>query len=39
MDKPNSTMAQQIAEAAPGFETPRTGNTPKSVTVVLSDTA
>jgi uncharacterized protein YbcI len=38
MDKPNSTMAQQIAQAASVFEQQRTGNTPKSVTVVLSDT-
>ena len=38
MDKPNSTMARQIARAASVFERQRTGNTPKSVTVVLSDT-
>lgn len=38
MKKPNSTMARQIAEAASRFEQQRTGNTPKSVTVVLSDT-
>ena len=38
MDKPNSTMARQIAQAAILFEQQRTGNTPKSVTVVLSDT-
>ena len=38
MDKPNSTMAQQIAHAASAFEQQRTGNTPKSVTAVLSDT-
>lgn len=38
MDKSNSTMAQQIAQAASVFEQQRTGNTPKSVTVVLSDT-
>ena len=38
MYKPNSTMAQQIAHAASVFEQQRTGNTPKSVTVVLSDT-
>ena len=37
MDKPNSTMAQQIAQAASVFEQQRTGNTPKSVTVVLSE--
>jgi uncharacterized protein YbcI len=38
MDKPNSTIAQQIAQAATAFEIQRTGNTPRSVTVVLSDT-
>ena len=38
MEKPNSTMARQIAQAASLFEQQRTGNTPKSVTVVLSDT-
>jgi uncharacterized protein YbcI len=38
MDKPSSTMARQIAQAASVFEQQRTGNTPKSVTVVLSDT-
>lgn len=38
MDQPNSTMAQQIAQAASVFEQQRTGNTPRSVTVVLSDT-
>ena len=38
MDKPNSEMARQIAQAAYVFEKQRTGNTPKSVTVVLSDT-
>ena len=38
MDKPNTTMARQIAQAASLFEQQRTGNTPKSVTVVLSDT-
>ena len=38
MDKPDSTIAQQIAQAASAFEQQRTGNTPKSVTVVLSDT-
>ena len=37
MDKPNSTMARQIAQAASAFEQQRTGNTPKSVTVVLSE--
>ena len=38
MDNPDSTMARQIAQAASLFEQQRTGNTPKSVTVVLSDT-
>jgi uncharacterized protein YbcI len=38
MDKPNAAMARQIAQAASAFEQQRTGNTPKSVTVVLSDT-
>jgi uncharacterized protein YbcI len=38
MGKPDSTMAIQIAQAASVFEQQRTGNTPKSVTVVLSDT-
>ena len=38
MDNVNSTMARQIAQAASVFEQQRTGNTPKSVTVVLSDT-
>ncbi len=38
MNKPNSTTARQIAQAATVFERQRTGNTPKSVTVVLSDT-
>jgi uncharacterized protein YbcI len=37
MDKPNSTVAQQIAQAASAFEQQRTGNTPKWVTVVLSE--
>ena len=38
MDKSNSTMAQQIAQAAIAFEQRRTGNhVPKSVTVVLSE--
>jgi uncharacterized protein YbcI len=31
-------MARQIAQAASDFEQQRTGNTPRSVTVVLSDT-
>ncbi len=38
MDKTNSTMARQIAQAASVFEHQRTGITPTSVTVVLSDT-
>jgi uncharacterized protein YbcI len=38
MDKPDPTVAQQIAQAAIAFEQQRTGNRPKSVTVVLSDT-
>jgi uncharacterized protein YbcI len=38
MDKPISTVARDIARAASAFERERTGNTPKSVTVVLSDT-
>ena len=33
----NSSMAQQIAQAASAFEQKRTGNLPSSVTVVLSD--
>lgn len=37
MDKPKTTMAQQIAHAASVFEHRRTGHTPKSVTVVLSE--
>ncbi len=37
MDKSNSTMAQQVAEAASAFERQRTGHVPKSVTVVLSE--
>jgi len=37
MIKSNSTMAQQIAQAAIAFEQKRTGHTPKSVTVVMSD--
>ena len=35
--KSNSTMAQEIAEAASAFEELRTGRGPKSVTVVLSE--
>jgi len=37
MNKSNSSMAQQIAQAATAFEQKRTGHTPKSVTVVMSD--
>jgi uncharacterized protein YbcI len=37
MIKSNSTMAQQIAQAAIAFEHRRTGHRPKSVTVVMSD--
>src|SRR5438874_8789998 len=37
MDQSNSTMAQQIAQAASAFEQQRTGHLPKSVTVVLSE--
>ena len=37
MDKPNATMAQQIAQAASVFEQQRTGLVPKSVTVVQSE--
>ena len=38
MNKSQSTMAQQIAQAAIAFEQRRTGNhVPKSVTVVLSE--
>src|SRR3989440_10296849 len=36
MVKTNSTVAQQIAEAASAFEERLTGRVPKSVTVVLS---
>ena len=37
MNKPNATMAQQIAQAASVFEQQRTGLVPKSVTVVQSE--
>src|SRR5437763_7306487 len=37
MIRSNSTMAHQIAQAAIAFEKKRTGHTPKSVTVVMSD--
>jgi uncharacterized protein YbcI len=36
MDKSNSTMAQQLAQAVCAFEQQRTGHAPKSVTVVLN---
>jgi uncharacterized protein YbcI len=37
MDKSNSTMAQQIAQAATDFVHQTTGHVPRSVAVVLSD--
>ena len=37
MIKSTANMAQQIAEAAIAFEQRRTGHTPRSVSVVLSD--
>ena len=37
MNKFSSSMAQQIAQAASDFEKRRTGHSPKSVSVVLSD--
>jgi uncharacterized protein YbcI len=37
MDKSNSTLARQLAQAASAFEQRRTGHAPKSVTVVLSE--
>jgi uncharacterized protein YbcI len=37
MDKPQSKMAEQVAQAAVAFERQRTGHAPESVTVVLSD--
>src|SRR5271170_3335374 len=37
MIKSVTTMAQQIAQAAVAFEKGRTGHTPTSVTVVMSD--
>jgi uncharacterized protein YbcI len=36
MDKPDSTVAQQIAQVACAFEHQRTGHAPRSVAVVLS---
>lgn len=37
MDKPNLTMAQQVAQAASAFEKRRTGHVPTSATAVLCD--
>jgi uncharacterized protein YbcI len=37
MEKPSSSMAQQIAEAAGASEQLRTGHGPRSVTVVMSE--
>ena len=37
MEESNSTMAQQIAQAASAFELRRTGHAPQWVTVVLSE--
>ena len=37
MDKSESTMAQQVAQAARAFQQQRTGHAPKAVTVVLSE--
>lgn len=37
MMKPNASMAEQIAQAALAFEQRRSGRSPKSVTVVLSE--
>ena len=37
MEESNSTMAQQIAQAASAFERRRTGHAPQRVTVVLSE--
>src|SRR6202790_5210212 len=36
MDKPELSMAKQVAEAASAFQRQRTGHAPKAVTVVLS---
>jgi len=36
MNKPDMTMAQQIAQAASAYEKQRSGHVPKSLTVVLS---
>lgn len=37
MEKPNSTMARQIAQAASAFELQSTGRLPKSATFILND--
>ena len=37
MNKINSTMAQQVAQAASDFQRQRTGHLPKAVTAVLSE--
>lgn len=37
MDKCNSNMARQIAEAASAFEQQRTGHAPQSVSVILNE--
>lgn len=37
MNKPASTMAEQVAQAAAAFQKQRTGHAPKAVTVVLSE--
>ncbi len=37
MEKLNPTVAQQIAQAASAFERQRTGHTPQSVAVILSE--
>ena len=37
MNKPDSTMTQQVAEAVSAFQQRRTGYAPKAVTVVLSE--
>ena len=36
MEKPNTTMAQQVAQAASTFQQQGTGHVPNAVTVVLS---
>lgn len=36
MNKPDASMAQQVARAASAFQQQRTGHVPKTVTVVLS---